>query len=104
MNATPTNRAELIEFMERTLAVYFSWNRQPCMSGDMRDRLSPLRRRELSDAVLALLGEFDSAGFVVVPANPTPAMIAAMEEAYMPFGEMIAAYDAMVAAAWKEGA
>lgn len=52
------------EYLERLLALYFSGNRQPCMSGDPRDRLSPLRRRDLEDAVREIL----AAGFRLVPA------------------------------------
>jgi hypothetical protein len=50
------------EELERLLALYFSGNRMPCMSGDPRDRLSPMRKRDLSDAVTSIL----EAGFVRV--------------------------------------
>jgi len=43
------NRDHLIEQIERIAAIHISGNRQPCMSGDPRDRLSPLQRRNLSD-------------------------------------------------------
>ena len=39
--------------MEWALAIHFSQNRQPCMSGDPRDRLSSQQRRQLRDAALA---------------------------------------------------
>lgn len=45
----------LREDLERALAIHFSQNRQPCMSGDPRDRLSPLQRRNMNDAVDAIL-------------------------------------------------
>jgi hypothetical protein len=37
------------------LASFFSGDRQPHMSGDPRARLSPLRRRDLDDAVQGIL-------------------------------------------------
>ena len=44
------------EAVEWALAVHFSQNRQPCMSGDPRDRLSSLQRRKMEDARDAVLG------------------------------------------------
>jgi hypothetical protein len=44
------------------LAPFFSANRMPCMSGDMRDRLSPMRRRDLDEAVQAII----AAGFAQI--------------------------------------
>ena len=38
------------EALEWALAIHFSQNRQPCMSGDPRDRLSSLQRRNMEDA------------------------------------------------------
>lgn len=37
-------------------------------------------------------------GFALMPIRPTEETLTAMEEAFMPFGEMVAAYDAMIAA------
>ena len=34
--------------------------------------------------------------YKIVPVEPTEAMIETMEDQYMPFGEMIAAYDALI--------
>lgn len=41
--------------VEWALAVHFAQNRQPCMSGDPRDRLSSLQRRNMEDARDAVL-------------------------------------------------
>lgn len=59
-NAQKADPAERpgVEEIGWTLAVFFSNNRMPCMSGDPRDRLSPLRRRELDDAARAILALF----------------------------------------------
>lgn len=46
---------DLNERLEWALAIYFSGNRQPHMSGDPRARLSPGRQRDLSDAVLSVV-------------------------------------------------
>jgi hypothetical protein len=43
------------EAVEWALAVHFTQNRQPCMSGDPRDRLSSLQRRNMEDARDAVL-------------------------------------------------
>ncbi len=43
------------EALEWALAIHFSQNRQPDMSGDPRNRLSPLQRRNMNDAIDALL-------------------------------------------------
>lgn len=43
--------------LEQLLAVLVSQNRQPCMSGDMRDRLSSMQRRQVSDAALDIMEE-----------------------------------------------
>ena len=47
-----------VEEIGQALAIFFANNRQPCMSGDPRDRLSPLRRRDLDDATSAILALF----------------------------------------------
>jgi hypothetical protein len=36
------------------IAAFFSQNRQPCMSGDPRDRLLPHQKRDLEDAVCTI--------------------------------------------------
>jgi hypothetical protein len=46
---------EMVERVEWALAIFFSQNRMPCMSGDPRDRLSSLQRRNLSDAARAAI-------------------------------------------------
>lgn len=49
---------EMRDQVERTLAIFFTGNRMPHMSGDPRERVPPAKRRDLSDAadnVLALL-------------------------------------------------
>jgi hypothetical protein len=46
------------------LAAYFSGNRQPCMSGDPRDRLNQFQRRDMEDAITSIL----KAGFTKPPA------------------------------------
>lgn len=60
LGALPGAPAEMpgIEEIARALAIFFANNRQPCMSGDPRDRLSPLRRRDLDDAASAVLALF----------------------------------------------
>lgn len=57
MTSEKTAPAEMpsVEEIGRELAFFFSGNNQPCMSGDPRDRLSPLRRRDLDDAANAAL-------------------------------------------------
>jgi hypothetical protein len=50
-------REKLAERLEKRLAIYFSHNSQPVMSGDPRDRCSPIQRRHLSEAVQAVLEE-----------------------------------------------
>jgi hypothetical protein len=49
---------EMRDQVERTLAIFFTGNRMPHMSGDPRERVPPAKRRDLSDAadnVLALI-------------------------------------------------
>jgi hypothetical protein len=58
-------REKLTERLERRLAIYFSHNSQPSMSGDPRDRCSPLQRRNLSEAVKAVLEEIDGSHALV---------------------------------------
>ena len=51
--------SDIHELIERALAIRFSQNRQPHMSGDPRERLSALQRRNMEDArdaVIAALG------------------------------------------------
>lgn len=59
MTDTPTNTNgwpdDAREALEWVLAIHFSQNRQPCMSGDPRDRLSPMQRRNMEDARDAML-------------------------------------------------
>lgn len=47
--------SETRDALSWALAVHFSQNRQPCMSGDPRDRLSAMQRRNLDDAVQGVL-------------------------------------------------
>ncbi len=56
------------ETLEWALAIHFSRNRQPCMSGDPRDRLSSLERRNLSAAAQAALDALDPVVAVLVEA------------------------------------
>ena len=59
MTDTPTNTNgwpdDAREALEWVLAIHFSQNRQPCMSGDPRGRLSPMQRRNMEDARDAVL-------------------------------------------------
>lgn len=57
MTDTPTNGwpDDAREALEWALAIHFLQNRQPCMSGDPRDRLSSLQRRNMEDARDAVL-------------------------------------------------
>jgi hypothetical protein len=48
-------RDDLIEAVARASAMYFAHNRQPVMSGDPLDRLSPMLRRECFDSASAAL-------------------------------------------------
>jgi hypothetical protein len=50
-------REKLAERLEKRLAIYFSHNNQPAMSGDPRDRCTPQQRRHLTEAVQAVLEE-----------------------------------------------
>lgn len=56
---TPLAEIEAVasDKLEQLLAVLVSQNRQPCMSGDMRDRLSSMQRRQVSDAALDIMEE-----------------------------------------------
>lgn len=47
------------EQLEWVLAIHFSQNRMPDMSGDPRRRLTPLTRRNMDAAIDALLESFD---------------------------------------------
>jgi hypothetical protein len=51
---------EAQERVERILAGYLSQNKQPVMSGDMRDRLNPRQRRECAEAARAVLAALRS--------------------------------------------
>jgi hypothetical protein len=46
---------ELRERVERTLAIFFTGNRMPHMSGDPRERVPPAKRRDLSDATDSIM-------------------------------------------------
>ena len=46
---------EMREKLEYALALHFSSNRMPHMSGDPRNRLSSLQRRNMEDAVTSIL-------------------------------------------------
>lgn len=51
--------SDIHELIERELAIHFTQNRQPHMSGDPRERLSAMQRRNMEDArdaVIAALG------------------------------------------------
>jgi hypothetical protein len=48
-----------IEWLERTLASYFSTNRMPEMSGDMRKRLTPHARRNVEECAKAIAEHFE---------------------------------------------
>ncbi|RWK39272.1 hypothetical protein [Mesorhizobium sp.] len=47
--------SDMITRVEKALAVHFSGNRMPDMSGDPRNRLSSLQRRNLTDAAYAAI-------------------------------------------------
>jgi len=68
----------MIERVERALAIHFSGNRQPCMSGDPRDRLSPLQRRNLSDAARAAIEAMREASDEMVEAMNNQAYYASL--------------------------
>jgi hypothetical protein len=115
---------EVVEAVEWALAVHFSQNRQPCMSGNPRDRLSSLQRRNMENARDSVLRTLHALGYqrvgpgdVVVPREPTEAMvntgtIVALEHRLerghrsrysgSNAGEVYAAYRAMLAAARVE--
>lgn len=71
------NREQLIEYLERVLAGYFSANKMPDMSGDMRKRLTPYRLRELQEAVREVLTAIEAQGMAVVPVEATDSMVLA---------------------------
>jgi hypothetical protein len=58
---------DLADRLERRLAFYFSHNNQPCMSGDPRDRCSPLQRRNLSEAVASVIEEMQALSSALAP-------------------------------------
>jgi hypothetical protein len=60
---------DIAERLERRLAFYFSHNNQPCMSGDPRDRCSPLQRRNLSEAVASVIEEIQDLSAVTPKAG-----------------------------------
>jgi len=98
----------LVELIEWHFAALVSGNNMPHMSGDPRARLHPGQRRRLNDAARAALAALrqhrpDVAAVldgeaVAVPVEPTEAMLDAMGEMHMPFGEMRAAWDGALAA------
>jgi hypothetical protein len=49
------NTEELREKLGYALAMHFSGNRMPHMSGDPRNRLSPSQRRNMEDAITSIL-------------------------------------------------
>lgn len=119
--------SDMIEAIERALAIHFSQNRQPHMSGDPRERLSAMQRRNMEDArdaVIAALGTpietlrgLRDGSLVAVPAEPDEIITDAIREAWRNtrvggvcgmsleaqwrngFAREIAAYRAMLAAA-----
>lgn len=106
-----------VEAVEWALAIHFSSNRQPAMSGDPRDRLSALQRRNMElarDSVLLTLaarGELVLPGWQSVPQEPTKNMLWAADLAHFTgeddphkpgfvlFGQTREEYLAMLAAA-----
>jgi hypothetical protein len=68
--------------LERLLAILVCQNRQPCISGDMRDRLSSMQRRQVSDAALGIMEE------VVAPLCAIAARVREAEEARDVFIEL----------------
>ncbi|TIN83076.1 hypothetical protein [Mesorhizobium sp.] len=86
---------EMIERVEKALAVHFSGNRMPDMSGDPRARLSQLQRRNLTDAAYAAIEAMR---------EPTDEMLAAGSHAIFHYWQANAAYRAMIDAALKEAA
>jgi hypothetical protein len=77
---------KLVEGLEWALAIHFSMNRQPHMSGDPRNRLSAMQKRQMDaviDAALTALraarpdiaAALDGRG-VVVPREATGIMVA----------------------------
>lgn len=88
----------MVERLEWAMAVYFSQNRQPCMSGDPRDRLGPHQRRALSDAIRAALAVIRAAF-----AEPSPEMVRAGAKAWGDHGNLGAVWQAMQKEALGDG-
>jgi hypothetical protein len=87
--------------LARLLAYFFAANRQPHMSGDPRNRLSPMRLRELEDAVDAIL----AAGYRRIPKPGTEeweAMVERALRAYWDTGEHELGMDAALRAALQQ--
>lgn len=55
----------MTEHLEQLLAMLVTQNRQPCMSGDPRDRLSPLQRQQAAMAATAIIREVVTPQLVV---------------------------------------
>jgi acyl-homoserine lactone acylase PvdQ len=60
---------EIVEAVEWALAVHFTQNQQPCMSGDPRHRLSSLQRRNMELACQDVLCTLHALGYQQVGAD-----------------------------------
>jgi hypothetical protein len=104
MSEPAKDEAEPAEVLAMAMAIHFSMNRMPHMSGNPLNRLGVMERRRLDDATHAALAAIRAAGWAVVPVEPTREMLDAAERAYpddgLGFEDMCRAeWAAMIAAA-----
>lgn len=70
---------QLAEAIRDTFVPLIIGHNQPCMSGDMRDRLHAHQRRRYKDAcdtaARAVLAAIEAQGYAVVPKDPTKEMV-----------------------------
>jgi len=86
MTAPPKNRDALREMIARAINPHAFDGSKPKWPRAMRQR----EALQVADIVISAI---DDARVEMVPGEPTKEMLNAAEEMYMPFGEMIAAWD-----------
>ena len=75
MSEPAKDEAELAEVMAMAMAIHFSMNKMPHMSGNPLNRLGVMERRRLDDATHAAIAAIRAAGWAVVPVEPTKEML-----------------------------
>ncbi len=80
---------DMREKLEYALAMHFSSNRMPHMSGDPRSRLSSLQRRNMEDAVTSIL---EVIGPVLTPAEVDERITSARKDALIKAAARVSNY------------